>query len=198
MTPFDTKAQHVLENERVFLRPMVEADIQHLLPYALNEPEIWHYSLQAASSEEKMENYIRTAVEKRIVSDSYPFIVFDKKTNQYTGSTRFYDIQEVHDTVQIGYTWYGKAFQRSGLNWNCKFLLLQFAFDVLGMHRVEFRADALNSKSIKAIIGIGCTKEGILRQNVSTDTGQRRDSIVLSILKDEWTPSIKSELFERL
>ena len=198
MTPFDTKAQHVLENERVFLRPMVEADIQHLLPYALNEPEIWHYSLQAASSEEKMENYIRTAVEKRIVSDSYPFIVFDKKTNQYTGSTRFYDIQEVHDTVQIGYTWYGKAFQRTGLNWNCKFLLLQFAFDVLGMHRVEFRADALNSKSIKAIIGIGCTKEGILRQNVSTDTGQRRDSIVLSILKDEWTPSIKSELFERL
>jgi N-acetyltransferase len=198
MTRFDTKAQHVLENDRVILRPMVEVDLQHLLPYALNEPEIWHYSLQAANSQEKMEKYIRTATEKRVIGDSYPFIVLDKLTTQYAGSTRFYDIQEIHDTVQIGYTWYGKAFQRTGLNWNCKFLLLQFAFDVLGMHRVEFRADALNSRSIKAMIGIGCTKDGILRQNVSTDSGLRRDSIVLSILKDEWTTSIKSELFERL
>ena len=198
MTRFDTSEHIVLENDRVILRPLEEADIMPLLPFAENEPELWHYSLQAAGSPEKMKHYLQTALEKKASGDSYPFIVFDKRNGKYGGCTRFYDIQETHDTVQVGYTWYGKAFQRTGLNGNCKFLMLEYAFDTLGMQRVEFRADALNQRSISAMIGIGCTQEGILRQNVSTDIGQRRDSIVLSILQDDWVGSIKAQLSKRL
>ena len=87
--------------------------------------------------------------------------------------------------MSIGYTWYGKEFQRTGLNRHCKLLLLTHAFEVLEMERVEFRADAKNARSITAMQGIGCTLEGTLRNDCTAETG-RRDSVVLSIIKSEW------------
>ena len=127
----------------------------------------------------------------------YPFIVFDKRTNEYAGSTRFYDIQPANKVLQIGYTWYGKKFQGTGLNKNCKLLLLSFAFEELGMERVEFRADNRNEKSIAAMKGIGCVAEGVLRSHAVTPAGARRDSIVLSILKNEWYGGVKKSLLQR-
>ena len=112
--------------------------------------------------------------------------------------TRYYDIQIAQKTLQIGFTWYGKEFQGTGLNKHCKFLLLQFAFDELGMERVEFRADATNAKSIAAMKSIGCTVEGILRNHAYRNDGTRRDSIVLSILKKEWEDGVKGRLIQKL
>ena len=86
----------------------------------------------------------------------------------------------------MGYTWYGKNFQRTGLNRHCKLLLLNFAFEDWGMERVEFRAHAANERSIDAMKAIGCIEEGILRNDMPLADGTRRNSIVLSILKDEW------------
>ncbi len=191
---FDFSENYALENERVLLRPLQASDVPHLLPFALDEPEIWHYSLVSGAGKEGIERYVYAALAGRQAQIEYPFIVFDKQTQRYVGSTRFYDIQLAHQTLQLGYTWYGKNFQGTGLNKHCKFLLLQFAFEQMDMVRVEFRADENNARSIQAMKNIGCTVEGFLRRNVSRENGTRRTSIILSILQDEWQASIKENL----
>lgn len=181
-----------LENDRVLLTPLEEKDYDILLPFSLNEPILWEYSLLPANGESNLKSYLNAALEGRKASHSYPFLVFDKLKGEVAGSTRFYDYQEKHNTIQIGYTWYGKKFQRTGLNQNCKLLLLEFAFEKLKLDRVEFRADNNNKASIKAMKSIGCVEEGVLRSNCASPTG-RRDSIILSILKSEW-PQVKQNL----
>ena len=193
-TTFDFEKDYLLEDDYVLLRPLKEDDWQNLVYFAENEPEIWQYSLVPVAGEINLKAYIGAALEAKQDLKEYPFIVFDKRTQEYAGSTRFYDIQLVNNTLQLGYTWYGKNFQRTGLNRHCKYLLLQFAFEALGVERVEFRADANNAKSIAAMKAIGCKVEGILRNNVPMHTGKRRDSIILSILKEEWENDVKPKL----
>lgn len=188
----------MLEDEAVLLRPLTMEDLPLLLPFALNEPELWQYSMSPAAGEENMALYIQQAVDARRAGKEYPFIVFDKKQQAYAGSTRYYDIQPIHATLQLGYTWYGENFQGTGLNKHCKFLLLQYAFETLGVVRVEFRADHTNEKSIAAMKSIGCTVEGILRSNLVKHNGKRRSSIVLSILKEEWLGGVKERLRAKL
>jgi RimJ/RimL family protein N-acetyltransferase len=184
----------ILEDERVLLRPLQENDFENLLPFSLHEPEIWYYGLVTAAGEENLKNYLATAVKSRNEKKEYPFIIFDKQANAYAGSTRFYDIQQPYLTTQLGYTWYGKNFQRTGLNRHCKLLLLSFVFEQWGLERLEFRADANNAKSIAAMKAIGCIEEGILRNHMPTAQGFRRNSIILSILKDEWLGGVKEML----
>jgi RimJ/RimL family protein N-acetyltransferase len=191
MINFNFSSDYSLENEIVLLRPLLKDDLPYLLPFALNEPDLWKYSLQNASGIEGMKAYLNLAIESRTSQTAYPFIVFDKRVQQYAGSTRFYDIQSQHETLQLGYTWYGKDFQGTGINRNCKFLLLQFAFEVLNIKRVEFRADQENSRSIAAMKKIGCIEEGILRSHYIKPDGTRRNSIVLSIIADDWFNHIK-------
>ena len=195
---FDFSHNIQLENEAVLLRPLQHSDIDHLLHFAINQLDTWHYSLVRANGEENMINYITSAIKSREDKAQFPFIVFDKRTNSYAGCTRFYDINFSHKTLQLGYTWYGKEFQGTGLNKHCKYLLLEFAFEKMQVERVEFRADANNEKSIAAMKSIGCTVEGILRRNVKKPEGGRRDSIILSILKDEWNHQVKQNLKNKL
>jgi RimJ/RimL family protein N-acetyltransferase len=190
----DFNEEYILENEVVRLSPLHESDYDRLVHFSINEPDLWHYSLIQANSPENLKNYIHKALEERAARKSYAFIVFDKRTNQYAGSTRFYDIQIENASLQLGYTWYGKEFQGTGLNKNCKYLLLEFAFEKLKMERVEFRADNDNLRSINAMKSIGCVVEGILRSNMYKPNGDRRDSIVLSILKNEWFSVVKEKL----
>lgn len=190
---------YVLEDDFVFLRLLKEEDHKYLLPFSLSEPDTWKYSLVSAAGEEGLTNYLNIALQACKEGKEYPFIVFDKRTNEYAGSTRFYDINDDFKTLQIGYTWYGKRFRGTGLNKHCKFLLLSFAFEKLGMERVEFRADNNNERSIAAMRSIGCKVDGVLRSNMPTkDSEIRRDSIVLSILKNEWYTEIKEKLIAQL
>jgi len=191
------KSQPVLENERVLLRAIREDDFDNLLPFSLNEPDIWKYGLITAAGEENLRNYISGAVKNMKEKKEFVFIVFDKKANRYAGSTRFYDIQQDYLATQLGYTWYGKEFQRTGLNRHCKLLLLTYVFEEWGLERLEFRAHAGNEKSITAMKAIGCVVEGILRNHMPTVDGSRRDSIVLSILKTEWFDSIRELLQQK-
>ncbi|MBF4516390.1 GNAT family N-acetyltransferase [Flavobacterium sp. ANB] len=189
----------ILEDDLVLLRPLQESDVENLLEISINEPETWKFSLVGADGKENLINYIKSAIKERENKKEFPFIVFDKKSQKYTGSTRFYDIQLQYKTLQLGYTWYGSAFRGTGLNKHCKFLLLQFAFETLGMERVEFRADNNNERSIAAMKSIGCKVEGVLRSHMPTRDGDvRRDSIVLSILKDEWFDVVKENLKGKL
>ena len=196
---FDFTDNIVLEDDFVLLRSLQESDVENLLEISLNEPETWKYSLVGADGKENLINYIQSAVKAREAKKEFPFIVFDKKSQKYAGSTRFYDIQLSYKTLQLGYTWYGSAFRGTGLNKHCKFLLLQFAFETLGLERVEFRADNNNQRSIAAMKSIGCKVEGILRSHMPTsDKNVRRDSIVLSILKSEWFDDVKENLKSKL
>jgi len=196
MIPFPENL--ILENERVLLRPLQLTDIEFLLAYAINEPETWSYSLISPAGENGMKEYIDTTIKQREQKKEYPFIIFDKTTKIYAGSTRFYDIQLNNLTTQLGYTWYGKNFRRTGLNRHCKLLMLTYAFETWGMERVEFRADSRNENSINAMKAIGCAVEGILRSNTVIESGGRRNSIVLSILKDEWFNGVKENLMKKI
>lgn len=197
MNVLDFDKDYILENDVVELRPLTNNDFDILSQFSLEEPELWTYSLVQAGGLKNLRAYMNLAFIDKEAKKSYPFIVFDKRTGKCAGSTRFYDYQEHHNTVQLGYTWYGKDFQGTGLNKNCKYLLLGFAFETLGLDRVEFRADASNERSIAAMKSIGCTMEGILRSNSKSVTG-RRDSIVLSILKNEWFDTIKRNLDKKI
>ena len=189
----------ILEDDFVQLRSLQESDVDNLLEISINEPETWKYSLVGADGKENLINYIQSAIKARESQKEFPFIVFDKKSQKYAGSTRFYDINLQYKTLQLGYTWYGSAFRGTGLNKHCKFLLLQFAFENLGLERVEFRADNNNERSIAAMKSIGCKVEGVLRSHMPTsDKNVRRDSIVLSILKSEWFDDVKENLKKKL
>ena len=194
---FDTSADLILEDERVLLRPLVLEDWTNLSAFVKEEPLLWQFALTPITTEQEFEQYITTAVEARILKTAYPFIVFDKLQNKFVGSTRFYDIQLNYSTTQLGYTWYSESTWGTGLNEHCKLLLLTFAFETIGFDRVEFRADNRNKRSIAAMQKIGCTVEGILRNHLPTSDGTRRDSIVLSMLKEEW-PTIKAGFLARI
>jgi len=194
MIDFNFSEDHILEDERALLRPLTATDFDNLLYFSLHEPELWKFSMQSGIGEDALRNYIAVATEARLAGKEYPFIVYDKKKSAYAGSTRFYDIQLFHKTLQLGYTWYGKDFQGTGLNKHCKYLLLEFAFEKMNMVRVEFRADNNNKRSIAAMKSIGCVEEGILRSNTIKQDGTRRDSIVLSILEGEWEEGVKERL----
>jgi len=195
---FDFKTDIILENERVLLKPLALTDGSLLTHYFNEEPKLWNYSLVAINNASDLENYIQTAIEARANKTSYAFIVYDKLLNEYVGCTRLYDIQLAFQTTQIGYTWYSKKCWGTKLNENCKYLLLEFAFDQMSFERVEFRADNNNKRSIAAMQKIGCTIEGVLRNHLPMPNGKRRDSIVLSILKEEWNTSLKQSLLAQL
>jgi RimJ/RimL family protein N-acetyltransferase len=195
---FDFDHDYILEDDRVQLKPLHSLDATELAIYVSTQPEIWTYSLVAINEVADLQGYIDTAIESRKNKTAYPFIVFDKQLNKYVGSTRFYDVQLNFETTQLGYTWYSKEVWGTGLNAHCKFLLLQFAFEQMNFKRVEFRADNDNKRSIAAMQKMGCTVEGVLRSHLPKPDGTRRDSIVLSITKEEWEQKVKSLLKNQL
>lgn len=195
---FDFAENYILEDELVRLRPLALSDYDYFLPYALHQPDIWTYSLMQPKGETSLKEYLEVALQGRAEQREYAFAVYDKRSESFVGSTRFYDIQLANHSLQLGYTWYAKEQQGTGINKRCKYLLLQFAFEQMGMERVEFRADTRNARSIAAMKSIGCTEEGVLRSNSVKADGTRRDSIVLSILKEEWYDHVKANLMQKI
>lgn len=197
-TIFNPSESYHLDNERVQLSPLQLSDFSHLLPYACAEQELWQYSVANPAGAEGLENYLDAALAGRQGGREYPFVVYDKLTMEYAGSTRIHEINVNTGCLQIGYTWFGRRFHGTGLNRHCKYLMLSFVFDTLGFHRVEFRADHMNARSINALKSLGCVEEGILRGNGIRQDGARRDTIVFSILKQEWDNNVKASLETRL
>lgn len=195
---FNLKETYILENEIVRLEPLSMNHFDDLVDFSINEPELWSFNANGPDSPENLKKYIEKALNQKEKLVEYPFLVFDKTKNKVAGSTRFYNINLEAKHLEIGFTWYGKDFQGTALNKNCKYLLLEFAFEKMKMERVGFRANNLNKKSIAAMKSIGCIEEGILR-NFSTDAfGNRIDAIVLSIINNEWFESVKNKLSEKI
>lgn len=182
--PFDKEI--ILENAAVLLRPLKMSDFDNLLNIATEDGNLFQFFPKAAYSETLLRDYIDNAMEERKNKSRYHFIIFDKKKNAYAGSTGFLNISNADSRVEIGSTWIGKDFQRTGLNRNCKFLLLSYAFEELGAERVELKTDERNTKSRNAIEKIGGKFEGILRSHTLMHDGFRRNTVYYGILKNEW------------
>jgi RimJ/RimL family protein N-acetyltransferase len=176
----------VLEDERAKLRPLTIADIETLLPVATSNDKLLQFSPKPIHTRELLSEYILAALEERKKQERYPFIIFDKQQNAYAGSTSFLNISNFHRRLEIGATWLGKDFQRTGLNRHCKSLLLKYVFEILGFERVEFKTDERNLASRTAIEKIGGKFEGILRSHTVMYDGFRRNTVCYSILKGEY------------
>ncbi len=126
-----------------------------------------------------------------------PFAVIDRASGNAIGSTRFLDISARDRHVEIGWTWYGRAYWRTPINTESKYLLLKHAFEDLGCIRVALKTDSRNERSQRAIERIGAVREGILRRVVIMHDGYQRSSVYYSILDDEWA-RVKAELEKKL
>ncbi|VTP91657.1 Putative ribosomal N-acetyltransferase YdaF [Sphingobacterium daejeonense] len=176
--------------------PLAEQDIDHLLQVATADVDLLQYSPSPIYNRELLEKYVKKAMENRSSGIRYTFSVFDKTKCAYAGCTSLLNISNLDDRLEIGGTWYGKQFQQTGLNRNCKYLLLEYAFDTLGAERVEFRTDERNQASRTAIEKIGGQLEGILRSHTLMHDGFRRNTVCYSILKREWE-GLKKGIFSR-
>lgn len=186
MAVFDFNQNIVLENDRVLLRPLVAEDIDVLRPVAFQDETLLQYSPSGVYNEKLLSNYIKNALSGKANLHHYSFVIFDKKMQEYAGSTSFGYISTVDLRLEIGWTWIGRAFQGTGLNHACKRLLLTYAFEVLDFERVELRADRRNTVSRRAIEKIGGQQEGLLRSHTVMSDGYRRDTVFYGLLKSEW------------
>jgi RimJ/RimL family protein N-acetyltransferase len=137
-------------------------------------------------TKELLRRYIENSINDRKGKTRYSFSLFDKIKNAYAGSTSFLNISNADSRLEIGATWIGKEFQKTGVNRNCKYLMLAFAFDELKAERVEFKTDERNTVSRTAIEKIGGQYEGLLRSHTLLSDGFRRNTIYYSILRNEW------------
>lgn len=198
MFKLDFSKEYILEDDYVRLIPLGIEHISSLLPIS-NETNLWTYFIEKGNGHQNLTAYVQYAITNRKLKKEYPFIVFDKLRKQYAGTTRFYDYSNSLKNIKLGHTWYGQDFRGTGLNKHCKYLILEFAFEQLGVERIGFGAHMDNTISIAAMQSIGCKKEGVLRSYLPLkNTQERADIVLMSILKSEWLSSVKLALKSKL
>lgn len=177
----------------VRLEPLSLAHAEGLLPHAL-EPEIWLYIPYGnINTLEKLQNMISGLLRKQETGSDLCYTVFHQASNQPIGMTRYISVDRGNYGVEIGGTWYGKDYRRSAVNTETKYLLLRHAFEVFACQRVQIQSDVRNERSQRAIERLGAVREGIMRKNKRMPDGHQRNSIMYSIIDDEW-PAIKTKL----
>ena len=183
-----------LETKRVKLTRLTLDNYSELIDIA-QENDLIYYSPSHISSSETLKDYVKVAIDGYENKTTIPFIIYDKETQQYAGSTRFGNINWKNKVLHIGWTWIGHKFQGTGLNKHMKFLMLHYAFETLDFEKVEFRIDERNNKSRKAVEKLDATLEGTLRKDTLMNDGFRRSTCCYGIIKEEW-PTIKSTIFK--
>lgn len=162
-----------------------------------DNPAIWRFMLYGnVDSPAKMRAWVEDLLARQAAGGDLPFAVRHLPSGRIAGATRYLDLRPAHRGLEIGGSWYGAEFQRSGVNTEAKYLLLRHAFETLGAIRVQLKADSRNEKSLRAIERIGATREGILRNHMILAEGIYRHSVYFSILAEEW-PAVSARL-ERL
>lgn len=175
----------VLEGHGIRLEPLSP---EHLagLTAAAADGELWKLWFTSVPEPGATLGYIGDALKGQRDGHMLPWAVRDLKSNTIVGTTRYHDIVAAIDRVEIGWTWYALRCQRSNVNTTCKLLLLEHAFDQLGCAVVGLRTDNFNFRSQRAIEGIGAKRDGVIRYHQARRDGTVRDSVMYSILKDEW------------
>jgi N-acetyltransferase len=186
-----------LDGRYVRLEPL---GLQHhaaLCAVGLDE-RIWRWNpVHVIRTPEDMRGYIDNALRVQATGTALPFATWYKAANQFVGSTRYANIDTRNRTLEIGSTWIAPPWQRTAVNTDAKYLMLQHAFETLGCIRVEFKTDSLNERSRAAIRRLGATEEGTFRNHMITPSGRIRHSAYYSIIDADW-PAVKANLLSKL
>jgi len=186
----------VLERQHVRLEPLQKSHLAGLAAVGL-DPDLWRWIPTPVRTMEEMAAYIETALREQEQGVALPFALMERQTGRLVGSTRFANIDRTHHRVEIGWTWIAREWQRTFINTEAKYLLLNHAFETLGCIRVELKTDSLNERSRAAILRIGAREEGIFRNHMITASGRIRHSVYFSIVDSEW-PAVKARLEKML
>jgi RimJ/RimL family protein N-acetyltransferase len=173
----------------VALEPLAEVHFDELKA-AADDPRLWALTLRNGCGE-AFDSWFAAAL-----AAGHGYAVHTP-AGEVLGSTSLIDLNPASRTVEIGNTWYAAAAQGTAVNPASKRLLLGHCFDTLGLTRVQFQVDARNTRSQAAVLKLGASREGLLRKHKVTYTGWVRDTVVFSILADEW-PAVRDRLDERL
>jgi len=185
-----------LQGQGVRLEPMTEAHADALRA-AATDGQLWELWYTAVPEPDRVGEYIASALAGQAAGHMLPWVVRELTSNQVVGSTRYHDIVAQVDRVEIGYTWYGKRWQKTHVNTACKLLLLGHAFETVGCKVVGLRTDNFNFASQRAIEALGAKKDGVIRHHWARKDGTVRDTVMYSILAGEW-PDVKRHLELRL
>src|SRR5258705_10552796 len=182
----------MLSGSNFILEPLSPEHLEGMIA-AVKDGELWNLWFTSIPSPEKAEAYIKTALDMRENAGAMPFIVRDRETNKIIGCTRYFNVDEVNQRLEIGHTWYAESYQRTAVNTESKYLLLAHAFEKLEAIAVEFRTHWHNHKSRAAIARLGAKQDGVFRNYTKSADGVYRDTVVFSIINLEW-PAVKQSL----
>ncbi|EHK64414.1 GNAT family N-acetyltransferase [Achromobacter arsenitoxydans] len=185
-----------LSGDIVRLEPMAAAHAEELARIGLH-PELWRLQPEPVATPDDMRRYVERALAGQRAGACLPFVIVQQGTGRIIGATRYMDIALAHKRLEIGGTWLTPASQRSGANTEAKFLLLQHAFETIGIMRVVFKTELSNTQSRQAILRIGGVEEGVFRKHLIAQSGRARDMVYFAILDEDW-PSVKARLLARL
>jgi N-acetyltransferase len=185
-----------LEGHGIRLEPLTYAH-QDVLAAAAADGKLWELWFTVVPEPEQTHAYIADALAGQAEGHMLPWAVRELDGGTIIGSTRYHDIVAAIDRVEIGFTWYGKRWQRSHVNTSCKLLLLGHAFETLGCKVVGLRTDNFNLASQRAIEALGAKKDGVIRHHRARRDGTVRDTVMYSILAYEW-PDVRRHLQLRL
>jgi len=186
----------ILEGDTIALLPL-DRSHQDALLNAAKDGKLWELWYTSVPSSITIKTYLDKVLTEKEQGQAYPFVVFHKESKQIIGSTRYYSLQPQHRRLEIGYTWYARRHQKTRVNTECKYLLLQYAFEVKHCIAVQFLTDWHNTTSRNAIARLGAHQDGILRNHRINSDGSYRDSVVFSITENEW-PGVKKNLIHKL
>ena len=175
----------MLEGDHVRLEPLTLGHLEVLCAVGL-DPELWRWTGVTVTTRERMDAYVRTALEWQVAGSAVPFATVERASGKVVGSTRFANMSVQDRRVEIGWTWIAPPWQRTVINTEAKYLMLRHAFEVWDMNRVELKTDVLNTKSRRAIERLGAKEEGVFRHHQVTESGRLRDTVYYSILREEW------------
>jgi RimJ/RimL family protein N-acetyltransferase len=185
-----------LHGSSIRLEPLTEDQVDALTEVGAHA-ELWKYTMNHIASRDDALLYVRAALQAAATGTALPFVTMSQVDHRVIGSTRFANYERESRRIEIGWTWLGPAWQRTGANVEAKLLMMAHAFEELGCNRVEFKTDVMNEKSRNALLGIGATAEGVLREHTLLWHGRMRDTIYYSVLAAEW-PRVKERLQQRL
>lgn len=163
---------------------------------AAKDGELWDLWYTNVPRPEQMSEEIQRRLDLQAKGSMLPFAILDAG-GSVAGMTTFMHIDAVYRRVEIGSTWLARRVQRTGLNTECKLMLMTHAFETLDCIAVEFRTSFLNHQSRRAIERLGAKLDGVLRSHQRHRDGTLRDTCVYSIIRSEW-PSVKTHLQSQL
>lgn len=186
----------VLDSQTVRLEPLEISHKEGIIA-AIKDGKLWELFVTVVPHPDDIDTFFSNAQSEYESGFGITYAIIDKKTNTIVGSTRFRSTEFKHKKAEIGFTFLAASAQKSHINRQAKLLLLEFAFEEMQFHRVELITDFLNHTSRNAILRLGAKQEGVLRNHVIMSNGRVRDSVIFSILANEWV-GVKEHLTFKL